>query len=206
MHILNETNFTMFMRLSFALFLFGFIGVSLQADEPSDVVHRLTDAIRKGDKKAIASFYAKLNDMSPDLSVIDRLLESDENDFVSPTWCFDNKTSGEAAVVLVGSLKARKLDVDPCYLIRVAGEWRILPAHTQIEVARGAVPDATMKSLQELADWYKPRKKSLYEEIGKELAATWKKDAPPTEAEARLHMIEVFSKRDPKGHPTSKTK
>jgi hypothetical protein len=196
----------MFIRSWLSIILFGFAGLSLQADEPTAVVHRLTDAIRKGDKKAISPFYATLNDKSPDLSVIDRILESDENDFISPTWCFDSKTNGDAAVVLVGSLKGRTLDVDPCYLIRVAGQWRILPEHTQIEVARGAVSESTMQSLQELADWYKPRKKTLYQEIGKELAASWKKETPPTEAEARMHMIEVFSKRDPKGHPTSKGK
>src|SRR5687767_13572974 len=89
------------------------------AETPIQVVHQLTDAIRKGDKAAIAPFYVTFKGGVLDLTWIDSLLASSENDFVSPTWCFDSKTNIGAAVVIVGSLKGRILDLDPCYMVPI---------------------------------------------------------------------------------------
>jgi hypothetical protein len=177
---------------------------SALADQPIDVVHRLVDAIRNGDKAAIGPFYATLNGKAADLAWIDTVLQSDDNDFVSPTWCFESKTINDAAVVIVGSLKRRNLDLDPCYMIRVGDQWRILPEHTDIKVAWGAVPESTMEALQQLTDWYSSRTNTLFEEIGRELEASWKKKTPPTPAETHKLMVDAFSKRDPKGHPTAR--
>jgi hypothetical protein len=196
----------MFARLFIAFCLLVCLTSRSNADGPIEVVHRLTDAIRKGEKAGIAPFYLAVKDRPLDLSWIDSLLASQENDFISPTWCFDAKTNNDAAAVVVGSLKRRNLDLDPCYMVRLAGEWRILPLHTDIEIASSTVSDPTMKALQQVAAWYKSRKPALLAELGKELEATWKKPAPPGAEEARKHMIEIFSKRDPKGHPTSRAK
>ncbi len=167
------------------------------ARTPTEIIHRLTDAIRKGDKAAIVSFYAPLKDKPLDLSSIASL----ETDLIAPAWCFESRTNHDAAVVIVGALKGHNMDLDPFYMIRVAGEWRVLPRHTNIEVARATVSDSTMKALEALADWFEPRKSSLRDELRTELQAAWKKPTSPTPEEARQHMFEHFAKRDP-GHPT----
>lgn len=185
--------------------LFVYVALPTLADEPIDVAHRLTDAIRGGDKAVIAPFYATLKSAPLAPSWIDSLVASPDSDFNSPIWCFDSKTNHDAAVVIVGSLKRRNLDLDPCYMIRVPGRWRVLPKHTDIEIARGSVPEATMKALEQLAAWYKSRKNALLDELGKELEASWKKPAQPTQEEARKLLVELFSRRDPKGHPAPRT-
>jgi hypothetical protein len=58
----------MFRRFVFSLCLF--VSVASQAETPIAVVHRLTDAIRKGEKALIAPFYLTLKDRPLDLSWI----------------------------------------------------------------------------------------------------------------------------------------
>jgi hypothetical protein len=180
--------------LSLGLILAGILPAL--ARTPIEVIHRLTDAIRKGDKAAIAPFYAPLKDKPLDLSSIASL----ESDLIAPAWCFESRTNHDAAVVIVGALKGHNMDLDPFYMIQLAGEWRVLPRHTDIEVARATVSDSTMKALEGLADWFEPRKSSLRDELRTELQAAWKKPNSPTLEEAREHTIEILSKRDP-GHP-----
>jgi hypothetical protein len=187
--------------LSVLLASLALISAVFAAETPTDVVHQLTDAIRKADRSKIASFYATLNGKPAELSWLDDLLASDDNDFISPTWCVDAKTEGDAAAVIVATLKKRgPLDLDPCYLIRRDSKWLILPEHTRIEVARGAVPEPTMKGLETLKAWYDARKKEIYEELEREAKTT--KPPPQNSDEARTLLLKLLSKMDPKGFPT----
>jgi hypothetical protein len=175
------------------------------AESPIDVVHKLTAEIRKTNRTAIATLYVKLNDRPVDLSWLDALLESGDNDFISPTWCPDSRIEGDASVVIVATLKnTGALDIDPCYLVRTNDKWLILPKHTRIDVARGTVSDDTMKSLESLKDWYTAREKTLHSELETE---AMRNDPPPRNAqEARRLLSNLLTKRDPHGFPTSHRK
>ena len=186
----------MICRFPIALALLLTTVFSASAESPTNVVHKLVAAIRKADRTAIAAAYARLN--PADSSWLDSLLESDENEFLSPTWCPESKTEGDAAVVVVATLKTRVFpDIDPCYLIRKDGKWLILPKHTQIEIARGWVPETTMQSLQTLKTWYTGRKKQLYAELNAEVEQA----TPQNAQEAKNVMSKLLTKRDPNGFP-----
>jgi hypothetical protein len=186
---MNRNNPTLFALLtSLAL-----VGSAFAAETPTDVIRQLTEVIRKGDRDKVAAFYATLGGKPPDMSWLDAFLASDDNQFVSPTWCLDAKIEDYGAVV-----------VDPCYLIRQDSRWRVLPKHSQIDVARSAVPQRTMKALEKVQAWFDTREKEIYRELEREAGAA--KPQPQNADEAQKVLIKLLSKRDPQGFPTPRTK
>ena len=175
-------------------------------DTPADVVHQLTDAVRKNDPAKVAVLHASIDGKAPDLTWLDELYERPgEHEFISPTWCLDTKIDGEAAVAVLGFYK-RMLDIDPCYMIRIGKQWRILPGETDFESSRSALPAATVKSLEKLKLWYDARTVEIGDELEAEAHKTWKKSEPPTREEGRELAISLLAKRDPKGFSTPKNK
>jgi hypothetical protein len=198
---MNRNNPTLFALLtSLAL-----VGSAFAAETPTDVIRQLTEVIRKGDRDKVAAFYATLGGKPPDMSWLDAFLASDDNQFVSPTWCLDAKIEDDGAVVVIATLRKRgTLDLDPCYLIRQDSRWRVLPKHSQIDVARSAVPQRTMKALEKVQAWFDTREKEIYRELEREAGAA--KPQPQNADEAQKVLIKLLSKRDPQGFPTPRTK
>jgi len=179
--------------------------VPASAESPTNVVHKLIAAVRNADKSAVAALYAKLADRPTDVSWLDSLLSSDDGDLISPTWCPDSKMDGDAAVVVVATLKKRgPLDIDPCYLVRQNGKWLVLPKHTDIRVAQRSVSEVTMNSLESLKTWFTGREKQLYAEL--EAEAEQAKPPPRSAEEGRAVLAKVLSKRDPHGFPEPRRK
>ena len=87
-------------------------------------------------------------------------------DLAAEGWEFDimeEKIEGDCAVVIINeSRKAgvKSFDLDPAYLIKQGGEWKIMPDLSDWDIAEQVAKDK-VDSFKTLEAWFKTRKAEL---------------------------------------------
>ena len=93
-------------------------------------------------------------------------------DLTGKGWDFEiieEKIDGDCAVVVVNesTKEGRKaFDIDPAYLIKQGGEWRVLPDISDWDIAE-QVAKGKVDSYKKLEAWFKERQEELKKEANK---------------------------------------
>lgn len=136
----------------------------LDKSAAAQLVRRFQADLRANDPAAaarnLATFAQPLRDTDRRLARMAKL-------YSGRTWdlsVLDAFEAGDVAVVLVNEhLKdgRRTFDVDPWYLVRQNGEWKLLPKPTDYDVPAYAFDPARLTEFQKLESWATARKAQL---------------------------------------------
>lgn len=80
----------------------------------------------------------------------------------------EEKIEGDCAVVIINESKKageKAFDIDPAYLIKQGGEWKVFPDVSDWEIAEQVAKDK-VDSFKKLEAWYKARKAELKKDKG----------------------------------------
>ncbi|QTN32356.1 hypothetical protein HZ994_08445 [Akkermansiaceae bacterium] len=87
-------------------------------------------------------------------------------DLAGDGWDFEiieEKIEGECAVVVINESKKdgnKAFDLDPAFLIKQDGKWRVLPEVTEWRIVR-KVDEDKVDSLEKLSAWFETRKEEI---------------------------------------------
>lgn len=87
-------------------------------------------------------------------------------DLMGKGWDFEiieEKVEGDCAVVVINESKKegrKTFDIDPAYLIKQGGEWKVFPDITDWDIAESVAKDK-VESFKKLEAWYKVREVEL---------------------------------------------
>lgn len=87
-------------------------------------------------------------------------------DLTGKGWDFEiieEKIDGDCAVVIINESKKagrKTFDIDPVYLIKQGGEWKVFPDLTDWDIAESVAKDK-VASFKKLEAWYEVRKVEL---------------------------------------------
>ena len=89
-------------------------------------------------------------------------------DLTGKGWDFEiveEKIEGDCAVVVINESKKegkKAFDLDPAFLIKQEGEWRVLPEVTDWKIAK-KVATAKVASFEKLSTWFETRSEEIKE-------------------------------------------
>ena len=92
-------------------------------------------------------------------------------DLTGKGWDFEiieEKVDGDCAVVVINESKKegrKAFDIDPAYLIKQDGEWRVFPDVSDWDISEQVAKDK-VETFKKLEAWFKARKVELKKEEG----------------------------------------
>lgn len=145
---------------------------SQPADSAIEAVRQFRNALKDGDMKRAREMIAPMTEM-PNQEMINRELEEDLQRFMdsfssgqSDFEVLDAKESGDFAVVIVKeNLKRgnRAFDIDPLYLIRRDGQWKLLAELTEYNQPIHGLNATQLDEYKILEKWFEVREEKLRE-------------------------------------------
>ncbi len=146
---------------------FAVFGSSLcLAETPTEVLKAFEKAALTKDFDATWEHAAKFEGQP---EVLTQYFKEEVGDFIRITrkgWKFEileEKIDGDCAVVVINDIgKGDKdtFDLDPIYLIKQNGKWKVLPELTNWDEAKRGMKDQ-VATLEKLDAWFEGRKKEL---------------------------------------------
>lgn len=94
-------------------------------------------------------------------------------DFTNKSWDFEiieEKMEGDCAVVVINELKKegrKTFDIDPAYLIKQEGEWKVFPDVPDWDLSEQVAKDE-VETYKKLEVWFEARAVELKKEKGSE--------------------------------------
>jgi hypothetical protein len=92
-------------------------------------------------------------------------------DLAAKGWDFeiiDEKMEGDCAVVIINESKKageKAFDIDPAYLIKQGGEWKVFPDVSDWDIAEQVAKDK-VDSFKKLEAWFRTRKAEIKKDKG----------------------------------------
>jgi hypothetical protein len=147
------------------------------ADDPKTAVQAFRDDLKRGEESQVVKRIATFPDTPEKLKSVLRFfnmkplseqLAAGEGDFEA----VDAKSSADTAVVVVKVTRkgGRPVsELEPLYLVRQDGAWRVPPTFNKFRAGSYTLPTAEqVKRFEELAAWFDKKKQTLIEQEGSE--------------------------------------
>jgi hypothetical protein len=133
--------------------------------EPVKVISAYVEFLKAGDIQKAVSLTAQFPKLGPD-HIKQMTQEAAAALKVEPVTVLSEQTKIlEDCAVVIG--KQSETDLDPLYLLKQAGQWRVLPTVTDIDHPALDLSDAQRTRFQELRTWFKRKKAENYERLSK---------------------------------------
>ena len=136
------------------------------AGTPSEALAAFKKSAQTKDLEATWKHAAKFKELPEQVTA---QLKSEVQDFIDLTargWDFEiieEKIEGDCAVIVINESKKegqKSFDIDPVYLIKQDGEWKVFPDLTDWEIAEQVAKDK-VETYKKLEEWFEARKDEL---------------------------------------------
>jgi hypothetical protein len=150
--------------------LTGFALGAVAADAPAKVCARYVESLKQADRTLAVSLSAHFPKMTTDsirglTTEVAAALRSQPMTILLES----SKILGDCAVVIG---KQSVIDLDPVFMLKQNGQWRVLPTITSYEHSAYDLSQDQLKRFQELEAWFKEKKAENYAKLNRQNRST----------------------------------
>lgn len=143
-----------------------------EVPSPGKTTLAFWEAIRTGSVEKAIKLASDLKGLEAGQTVAELVQEAKSRPDAAPIQVLDEKAVGEVAVVIIGEEgKSYRtgLDIDPMFLHRQDGNWKVLatpipPLALEAVVSAAADKEKAKEELMQLGKWFTERKAAIYKE------------------------------------------